>query len=309
MITIITLNPSIDRRYGLKDFHKNEIYRCEDYSATPGGKGINVSRVINQLDVRPTCLGFVGGFSGEFIKKQLKTLKIKTNFTQINDETRTCLGIIYEDGSQSEILEKGPKINKEEIKDFIKKFKSILDKTKIIIASGSIPRGVNTDIYKYLISLANQKGVKFILDSSKSSLIEGIKASPYLIKPNKEELEEITRIKINNDADIIQACENLMNMGAVNIAVSLGKDGMIFVGREGRFKVNIPRIRTLNPVGSGDSTVAGFTVGLSKNLGIQDTLKLANACGISNAMEKETGKINITIVNDLIKSIKVNDIS
>ncbi|MCT4565832.1 MAG: 1-phosphofructokinase [Maledivibacter sp.] len=309
MIATITLNPSIDRRYNIKDFHKNGIYRCEDYSATPGGKGINVSRVINQLDVSPICLGFVGGFSGGFIKAQLKSLKIKTNFTEINDETRTCLGIIYEDGSQSEILEKGPKINKEEIKDFIKKFKLILDRTKVMTASGSIPKGVNTDIYRYLIDLANGNGTKFILDSSNLSLIEGIKAFPYLIKPNREELEAITKIKINSDTDIIDACENLMDMGAENIAVSLGGDGMIFVGKEGRFKINIPRIKALNPVGSGDSTVAGFAVGILKNLGIQDTLKLANACGMSNAMEKETGKINIKMVNDLIEGIEVYDIS
>lgn len=309
MIATITLNPSIDRRYNIKDFHKNGIYRCEDYSATPGGKGINVSRVINQLDVSPICLGFVGGFSGGFIKAQLKSLQIKTNFTEINDETRTCLGIIYEDGSQSEILEKGPKINKEEIKDFIKKFKLILDRTKVMTASGSIPKGVDTDIYRYLIDLANGNGTKFILDSSNLSLIEGIKAFPYLIKPNREELEAITKIKINSDTDIIDACENLMDMGAENIAVSLGADGMIFVGKEGRFKINIPRIKALNPVGSGDSTVAGFAVGILKNLGIQDTLKLANACGMSNAMEKETGKINIKMVNDLIEGIEVYDIS
>jgi tagatose 6-phosphate kinase len=309
MIATITLNPSIDRRYNIKDFHKNGIYRCEDYSATPGGKGINVSRVINQLDVSPICLGFVGGFSGGFIKAQLKSLQIKTNFTEINDETRTCLGIIYEDGSQSEILEKGPRINKEEIKDFIKKFKIILDRTKVMTASGSIPKGVNTDIYRYLIDLANGNGTKFILDSSNLSLIEGIKAFPYLIKPNREELEAITKIKINSDTDIIDACENLMDMGAENIAVSLGGDGMIFVGKEGRFKINIPRIKALNPVGSGDSTVAGFAVGILKNLGIQDTLKLANACGMSNAMEKETGKINIKMVNDLIEGIEVYDIS
>jgi len=309
MITTITLNASIDRRYCLKDFYKNGIFRCEDYSSTPGGKGINVSRVLSQLDARPICLGFLGGLSGQFIKEQLKLLKIDTNFTEISNDTRTCLGIIFEDGSQSEILEKGPEICEEEIKDFIEKYKSILEKSKVITASGSIPRGVNIDIYRCLANLAEDKGVKFILDTSGFPLIEGIKASPYLIKPNKEELEVITKMEIRNDADIIKACENLMSRGAKNIAVSLGKDGMIFVGDEGRFKVSIPEVKVLNPVGSGDSTVAGFALGIFKDLNIQDTLKLANACGISNAMENETGKINNIMVEDLIGSIEVKDIS
>ncbi len=309
MITTITLNPSVDRRYTLKDFCKDEIVRCEDYAYTPGGKGINVSRVLNQLNVELTCLGFVGGFSGEFIDDQLKFLKINTNFTKISRDTRTCIGIILEDGSQSEILEKGPEISKKEIEDFIKKYKSTLDKSKIITASGSIPKGVNLDIYRYLINLANEKGVKLILDTSGYPLVDGIKASPYLIKPNKDELEAITKVKINNDKDIIKACEELRGMGARNIAVSLGTNGMIFVGNEGKFKVSIPKIEALNPVGSGDSTVAGFALGLLKNLNIEDILRLANACGISNAMEKETGKINVSVVKDLIDSIEVYDIS
>lgn len=308
MITTITLNPSVDRGYRLKEFKKNGVYRCVDYSLTPGGKGINVSRVLNQLKVKVMCLGFLGGFSGEFIKSQLEDLNICINFTKTNSETRTCIGIIEQDGSQLEILEQGPRINKDEIEDFIKKFESILKQSKVIIASGSLPRGVNTDIYKYLINCSNQKDVKFILDSSKLSLIEGIKAGPYLIKPNKEELEAITKFKINTDLDIIKACEHLINMGAKNIAVSLGNNGMIFVGEEGKFKVSIPKIEVLNPVGSGDSTVAGFAVGLLKNLDIEDILKLANACGMSNAMEKETGKININVVNELIKNIKVHKI-
>lgn len=308
MIATITLNPSVDRGYRLKDLKKNGIYRCKDYSSTPGGKGINVSRVLNQLKAEVICLGFLGGFSGEFIKSQLEDLKIHTNFTKIKSETRTCIGIIDQDGSQIEILEQGPRINKDEIEDFVKKFQSSLEQSKIIIASGSLPRGVNTEIYKYLVDQSNQKGAKFILDSSKLPLIEGIKAGPYLIKPNKEELEAITKFKINTDLDIIKACEHLINMGAKNIAVSLGKNGMIFVGEEGKFKVSIPKIEVLNPVGSGDSTVSGFAVGLLKNLDIEDILKLANACGISNAMEKETGKINIDAVNELIKNIKIHKI-
>lgn len=309
MITTITLNTSVDRRYFLKDFYKNGIVRCEDYSSTPGGKGINVSRVLKQLDANLTCLGFIGGLSGQFIKEQLKLLKINTNFTEISGETRTCLGIVFEDGSQSEILEKGPEICEEEIKDFIDKYKFILDKSKVVTASGSIPRGINIDIYRYLINLAENKGIKFVLDTSGSPLSEGIKASPYLVKPNREELEAITKRKINNDTDIIKACEDLINMGARNIAVSLGKDGMIFVGDEGKFKVSIPEVKVLNPVGSGDSTVAGFALGIYKNLNIQEILKLANACGISNAMKKETGKISSRTIRDLIDNIKVKDIS
>ncbi len=305
MIATITLNPSIDRGYSVKELKKNGVYRCGDYSLTAGGKGLNVSRVLNQLNVKIMCLGFLGGHSGEFIKSKLEDLDICVNFTKIASETRTCIGIVDHDDSQIEILEQGPQIYEYELKDFINKFQHILKQSKIIIASGSIPRGVNTDIYKYLINCSNQNNVKFILDSSGIPLIEGIKAGPYLIKPNKKELESIVKKKINTDLDIVEACESLINMGAKNVAVSLGKDGMIFVGEEGRYKVNIPKIEVLNPVGSGDSTVAGFGAGLLQKLDIKEILRLANACGMSNAMEKETGKINVKTVNELMKNIKI----
>ncbi|WP_066497155.1 1-phosphofructokinase [Abyssisolibacter fermentans] len=308
MITTITLNVSIDRSYVLKNFDKNGVFRCEDYTIVPGGKGLNVSKVLKQLGADINCLGFVGGFSGEYVKEKLKVLGIRTNFTDIDEETRTCLGILLEDGSQAEILEKGPEIKQNELYNFMNVYKDTLKNTEVVVASGSIPKGLNNRIYYDLIMQAKKSNVKFILDSSSNTLIEGIKASPYLVKPNKEELEAITDIKIHSDEDIIKASNILIDMGAENVAVSLGEAGMIYVSKDCSYKVIVPQIEVSNPVGSGDSTVAGFAYGISNNYSIIDTLKLANTCGMSNAMQKETGKIDIEIISELVSKIKVHKI-
>ncbi|WDV47171.1 1-phosphofructokinase [Clostridiaceae bacterium M8S5] len=305
MITTITLNASIDRNYVLDEFTVDKIFRCEDFSVVPGGKGINVSKVLSQLGEKVCCLGFIGGYTGTFIKKELEKQDITTKFTTIDEESRTCISIVSSDGSQTEILERGPKVNERELESFLSTYDKILDKSSIVVASGSIAQGINTEIYYDLINKAKNKGVKFILDTSSKYLIKGIKAKPYLIKPNKEELEDITATIINNEYDIIKASNKLIEMGADNVAVSLGKEGMMYINREYTYKVIIPKAEVINPVGSGDSTVAGFVYALANNYNIENSLKLANACGISNAMNKETGKINSKVVETLIGKIKV----
>ncbi|SHE36012.1 1-phosphofructokinase [Clostridium fallax] len=305
MIGVITLNPSVDRRYLIDNLKEGTAYRCEDYSFTAGGKGLNVARVINQLGEKVKCLGFLGGFSGKFIKSKLDSLNIENDFSFIKEETRTCLSLLSKDGNQTEILEKGPTISLDEIKDFKEKYIKLLDQVDVIVASGSLPQGLNKDFYKELITLANNKHIKFILDTSGSSLIEGIKAKPFLIKPNQDELSAITRKPINNIDEIIAASSHLINLGAKNIAVSLGKDGMIFISGEKIYKVSVPKIQAVNAVGSGDSTVAGFSFGISKKYNIFDVLRLSNGCGVSNTLQKETGFISLNDLNNIINSITI----
>ncbi|KOC47519.1 1-phosphofructokinase [Clostridium botulinum] len=305
MIGIITLNPSVDRRYMIDNFSSDFVHRCEDYSFTAGGKGLNVARVANQLKEKAICLGFLGGFSGKFIENKLNELDINNQFTWIEEETRTCLSLIAKDENQVEVLEKGPTIGEEEIISFKTEFKKLLDKVDLIVASGSLPKGIKKDFYNELIMLANEKSVKFILDASGETLVEGIKAKPYLIKPNREELETITKKKIETIDDIINASRELMSLGAKNVAVSLGSKGMLFVSKNDIYKVKVPKITAVNAVGSGDSTVAGFATGISRNYELIKTLKLANACGVSNTLEKETGVINEEKINDIMDSISI----
>ncbi|KGM98277.1 tagatose-6-phosphate kinase [Clostridium novyi A str. 4552] len=309
MIGIITLNPSVDRRYMIDDLNPNFVHRCEDYSFTAGGKGLNVARVANQLKQDSICLGFLGGFSGKFIESKLNELNIENDFSWISGETRTCLSLIAKGEDQVEVLEKGPIINEEELEDFKIKFEKLLNRVNLIVASGSLPKGINKNFYNELIKMTKDKGKKFILDASGETLIEGIKAEPFLVKPNKEELEGITKRKIQSLEEIIEASKQLVSMGTENVAVSLGSKGMLFVSKDNVYRVKVPKIEAVNAVGSGDSTVAGFATGFDRNYEIEKVLRLANACGVSNTMEKETGVIREEKINDIMDRISIEKLS
>ncbi|MBS4538110.1 1-phosphofructokinase [Clostridium sp. D2Q-11] len=305
MIGTVTLNPAIDRRYNVDKLDINIVKRTSDYSATAGGKGLNVSRVVRILGEKVLAFGFLGGSEGDFIQRKISELGIKSYFINIKGTTRTCLNIIDELGDNIEILEGGPTITKDEENRLLKVFKSQIDNLDVVTLSGSLPKGIDNDIYGKLIKVINEKGKKAILDTSGRDLIVNLDSRPFLVKPNREELENIIGGVLNTEEDIKKSAKKILDLGAQNIAISLGSEGMYFFGKLGNFKVNIPKIKAINPVGSGDSSIAGFAYGISKNLDIIEVLKYANACGVANAMEKETGKIDVTVVNEILEKIEV----
>ncbi|ADO76529.1 1-phosphofructokinase [Halanaerobium praevalens] len=308
MIATITLNPSVDRRYNINELKVNTIQRTDDYQATAGGKGINVSRVIKLLDGNLTAMGFIGGYAGKFIKAELKKLKINNSFTKIAAETRSCINIIDHFKSSIEILEKGPEIKVSEKDRFLFDFKNQIKKVKVIIISGSLPEGIENDFYQEIIKIAKINDKKVILDTSGEALINGIKAGPDFIKPNQSELESIFNFKIEKEIDYLKAANKLQKMGAKNIAISLGAKGMYFFSQDSKYKIEVPEIEAINLTGSGDSLVAGLGVAVQRNMDIESSLKLANACGVANAVEKQTAYVDLKKVNNYIDKIKIKEI-
>jgi tagatose 6-phosphate kinase len=305
MITVITFNPSIDRLYKIDKFEIGSVQRANFVNATAGGKGLNVAKVLKKLGQDVNNIGFLGGFNGEYIKKQLKDMGIENKFTKIEEETRICLNIIDENNISTEVLENGPNITKEEVDEFEKNLNEILDKTKVLVASGSLARGLPKDYYLKIGNLCKKKGIKFILDSSGESLKLGIKSKPYLIKPNTDELEYLSGIKIKDVDDVINIAKSILLEGVENVCISMGKHGMVLVNKDFVYKVEIPKIDIVNTVGSGDSSIAGFSLGILRGYDLKRTLKLSNACGMSNAMHISTGDINLEDINNFIDEIKV----
>lgn len=307
MISVITFNPSIDRLYKLDKFEIGSVQRADLVNPTAGGKGLNVAKVLKNLGEDVNCIGFLGGFNGEYIKSKLKDIGIENKFTSIQEETRICLNIMDSNNVSTEVLEKGPNISKEEINRFEKDLEEVLKDTNVLVASGSLAKGLPIDYYFKIGEICNQRNIKFILDSSGESLRLGMNSSPYLIKPNIDELESLSGAKIKSIEDIISVAESMLLSGVKNICVSMGKDGMVFVNKDYIYKVEIPKIEVINPVGSGDSSIAGFALGIAKGYDLENTLKLANACGMSNAMNISTGSINLDDINKFIDEIKVNE--
>lgn len=309
-ILTITLNPAIDVRYNTENFRLGNVNRTTTIEKNAGGKGINVSRIINILGGNLLATGIVGGFTGKLFLKKLNEDSISNDFLETEYETRTCIAIISNnvDGI-TEVLESGN--GDANVCDlFIKKYLSILDTNDIgvICASGSILKNINPLIYNTLINEANKRGIKFILDTSGAALINGVDANPFLIKPNKEELEDIFNEKLNSTEEIVMAARKLIDRGAKNVMVTLGGDGALLVTDNKVIKATFPKVEIKNTVGSGDSTIGGFAFGLANNKDISECFRLGVACGTTNAMLDSTGTIEIPLLNSILPKITIKEI-
>lgn len=306
MILTITLNPSVDISYKLDSLHLNEVNRCYRVIKTAGGKGLNVTRVIRLAGENVCATGFLGGTTGKFIENVLNENNINHQFISIQGETRHCIAILH-NGKQTEILEAGPCITEEESSTFIENYKIIIDNFDVIVASGSLPIGLDSSFYQKLINIANEKGKKFILDTSGEALAEGLKANPYLIKPNKDELSKLLNTEITSIQDAKEAINHLKKQFDIEyIIVSLGEKGAVgFHG--GKFYISTPpKVRAVNPVGSGDSMIAGFAIAISRNLDPIEILKYGCAFGTLNAIEEKTGYIQPKLINSFITKTEVS---
>ncbi len=313
MILVINLNASVDKRYELGKLVPGEVMRARSVQNTPGGKGLHVANVATILGENVVVSGFLGGKSGEFIAEETANYGIKGDFVTVAGETRSCLAIIDDAGQQTEILEPGPEISSEELHAFKVKFIQLMAKADVIVASGSAPRGIAKDIYAKLIKTAQEPGKKFLLDTSGELLAQGIAAQPFFIKPNQDEIKALTGREMKDEADIVREIKGFLAQGIKVAAVSLGAAGsLVGIASEaftpeagGIYRVTVPHIECVNPVGSGDSYVGGMAVALERGLSAEDALRLAAACGTANAMEAESGFVRQAMVDELVPQIKV----
>lgn len=308
MILVINLNASVDKRYKMKDLIKGEVMRAAEVDNTPGGKGIHVANVATILGEDCIATGYLGGKSGEFISEKLQDYGIKQDFVQVAGETRSCLAIITESGVQTEILEPGPTVTQEEQEAFLAKYQELLFKAAVVAASGSMPKGLPGDFYGQLINLARKAGKPFLLDTSGEALIQGIKAQPYFVKPNNDEIKVLVGAELRSDEDIVHVLQKFMEDGIKLPVISLGAQGSMAGYNQHVYKITVPKIQCKNPVGSGDSFVAGIAVGIERGMAIEDVLSLGAACGTANAMEDESGFVRKEVVEELFPQIKIQQI-
>ena len=236
----------------------------------------------------------------------LKKDGIPSRFTKTQSETRSCINILAEDESSTEYLEPGAPVSEEEIQQFLEDFDRIVDESDIITKSGSIPAGVQKDIYATLVKMIKNKGKKVILDTSGDYLKEGIKAGPTMVKPNDEELEALLGIKIENRYQTIDAAKEMREKyGIEYVVVSLGGDGALVVCEEGIFHGKPPKLKAVNTVGCGDSMVGAFAVAFKQGKGIQDALTYAIAVSAANAINPETGHIRKEDVENILPQVEI----
>ena len=285
MIYTVTFNPAIDYVVELVSFNIGEVNRTTREYMNLGGKGVNVSRVLTNLEIPNTALGFVAGFTGEALKTGLGEMGVKTDFIRLK-EGNTRINVNIKGISETDINARGPEISDEAIEELFEKL-NILKEGDILVLAGSIPASLPSDMYERIMSKLYGKGIKFVVDATKDLLLKSLKYEPFLIKPNNHELGEIFGIQLKNDDEIIYYARELKKKGAKNVLVSMAGDGAVLVDENNiAHKIGTPKGKVVNSVGAGDSMVAGFLAGYLEKGDYQYALRMGTASGSASAFSE-----------------------
>ncbi|KON88780.1 tagatose-6-phosphate kinase [Sporosarcina globispora] len=310
MILTVTMNPSVDISYPISDFKLNNVNRVEGAVKTAGGKGLNVARVIRLLGEEALATGVLGGTIGGYIVQELTKDKIGNDFFNINRESRNCIAILH-DGKQTEILESGPVLTAEEGTAILAKYERLLSNVSLVAISGSLPQGLPSGFYGRMAQIGREKGIPVIVDTSGEPLRQVLlhKVKPFAIKPNTTELSQLLGRELDESIrSLKQALTDELFQGIEWIIVSMGRDGAFVKHGPDFYRVTIPEIKVVNPVGSGDATVAGLAVALKNNQTVPDVLRTAMAAGMLNTMEEKTGYINPDKFKPVFELVQVKKI-
>lgn len=305
MILTVSCNPAIDKTYNTSNVMIGQVNRMRDLVSIPGGKAVNVTKVLRQFDAHVTATGFIGGYTGEFIEEQLRDMGINTSFTTIRGLTRSNMNIIGDDGYVTEILEPGPKILSFEREDFMDRFRELVKISEYVVLSGSLTEGLSEDFYAKLIKICNESGSKAFLDASGEPLKRGIEAVPYCIKPNRRELEYAVGKKLTTEAEIIQAAYEYVKNGISKVVVSMGDKGLLQITKTKVIKAVPPHIKKVNTVGCGDCVVAAMILGMIQGLEDEDIMKFAAGVSAANATTLESGMIPQDKMDQIIEDVVV----
>ena len=306
MIATVTLNPSLDEHIMVPGLMVEETNRWVKRHRYAGGKGIDVSRAIHEMDGITIAYGFIGGPNGRALEILLDEEGVLFSFTPIKQETRTNFIITdTKTYQQTRIDASGPHISKRELGRFLKKLEHIRPKPNMMVASGSIPPGVPSNIYYDIITECSNYNVRTILDSEGQWLEEGLKAKPYLIKPNVHEAEMLLGRDLPTEEVIIDAALELVDMGIEVVVISRGKDGIIAATRGSIFKVVPPPVKGRSAVGAGDCTIAGLALNLAYGKPLLEACQLAVAMGTAAVLTPGTELCRRADVTRLLPKVKV----
>ena len=293
MIYTVTFNPAIDYVVRTGEMKVGVVNRTESEEIYFGGKGLNVSIILNELGIE--ALGFVAGFTGEAIENGMAKDGIKTDFVHL-DNGFSRINVKIQSSFETEINGQGPEISEENIEELFKKLNKIQDGDTIVLA-GSIPASLPSDIYERILEYLKNKKIRAIVDATGDLLMNVLKYKPFLIKPNNFELEEIFGVELKTAEDVSEYALKLKEMGAVNVLVSMAGDGAILADENGKIHAcGVCSGTVKNSVGAGDSMVAGFIAGCEKK-SYEYALKLGTAAGGATAFSDGLAK------KDLIYSL------
>lgn len=289
MIYTVTFNPALDYTIWAGDIAGGGVIRMQKQKIFCGGKGINVSFILKELGLSSIALGFVAGFTGDEVMRQIDEAGISSGFIRLK-EGYTRINVKIKANPEVDLNDNGPDIDDEALSMLMDKLDALTDGDCLVLA-GSIPKSMPDDIYEQIMSRLSNKKIHIVVDATGDLLSNVLKYKPFLIKPNNFELEEIVGRKLSNDEEIANAAAELQKMGARNVLVSLGGDGALLVDENSKVsRIGVAPCEMVNSVGAGDSMVAGFLAGYLKSGDYEYALKLGTASGGATANSEGLGK-------------------
>jgi len=308
-ITTVTLNPALDHTLYFAEFQIGQLNRVNKERLDPGGKGINVAKVIKALGHQVAVTGFLGIDNDKVFDAYFRQQQIEDFFIRVSGATRANVKIVDEaSGQVTEVNFPGLTCSAEELAKLETTIRQLASPDNLFVLSGSLPPGVSTDIYRQLIALLQQSGCKVFLDASGEALAEGIKAKPYTVKPNLDELSQLTGRELLTESEVLTAMNEILAAGVEQVVVSLGSRGALVADKASRLRIKPPRVQANSTVGAGDSLVAGLTVGEAQGLPLTDRVRLATAAAAAAVATLGTQPGSLLDVEKLMSQVIIEEI-
>lgn len=282
MIYTVTFNPSLDYIVSVEDFKVGMTNRTNTELMFPGGKGINVSMVLQNLGLESMALGFMAGFTGREIERLLAVKNVKSDFIEVASGI-SRINVKLRSNEESEINGMGPAIGKDEIDKLYKQL-DMLTEGDILVLAGSIPSVMPESMYSDIMDYLKEKNLKIVVDATRDLLVNVLKYHPFLIKPNNHELGEIFGVTLSKKEEVIPYAKKIQEMGARNVLISMAGEGAVLVTETGEiYQSNPPKGKVKNSVGAGDSMVAGFLAGYLHSGNYEEAFYMGVCTGSASA--------------------------
>ena len=284
MVYTVTFNPAIDYVVHTAEMRLGEVNRSSSEEMYFGGKGINVSIVLNELGTPSIALGFTAGFTGEAIENVIKAMGIKSDFVRLKTGN-SRINVKIKAGEETELNGQGPHIDDAALEALFVKLDKLSDGDTLVLA-GSIPSSLPSDIYERIMQRLSDRKIRTVVDATNDLLLNVLKYKPFLIKPNNHELGEMFGVTLSEDEEIERYARKLKDMGAINVLISMAGDGAMLIDENGKcHRCGVCKGKVRNSVGAGDSMVAGFLTG-AQNGDYEYALKLGTAAGGATAFSE-----------------------
>ena len=305
MIYTVTLNPALDKTVEIPSLVVDGVNRIASMRTDPGGKGINVSKVIQKLGGESIAVGILGGNTGSAVRSAVEAMKLKTSFLFIEGETRTNLKVIDPvNHTNTDLNEPGLTVSKEILDRLLEDLLSRIKEGDIVVISGSLPLGAPKDTYAVWVKACKEAGAKVLLDADGELLQKGMEASPYLIKPNHHELSELVGKKLETPQELEKAARRLMKeYGIKKIVISRGSAGALYITEDETIFAEGLSVPVKSTVGAGDSVVAALAISEEAGWSLEKTVRLSTACGAANVMCSGTQAAEYDVIRELMPQV------